>query len=59
MESSVTPTGFETLPDGQIKVTAHQTVWDLGGTLLSNRMVTHTYQFSNGLVAEMVIGDLD
>jgi ketosteroid isomerase-like protein len=59
MEVSVTPTRFETLPDGQIRVTVHQTAWDLGGTLLSNRMVTHTYQFSDGLVTAMVIGDLD
>jgi hypothetical protein len=59
IEPSMTPTGFRALPDGSIEVTVNQVVWDLGGSLLSNGPVTHTYTFRDGLVAAMVIGEPD
>jgi hypothetical protein len=55
----MTPTRFRALPDGSIEVTVNQVVWDLGGSLLSNGPVTHTYTFREGLVAAMVIGGPD
>jgi len=59
IEPSMTPTRFRPLADGSIEVTVHQVVWDLGGSLLSNAPVTHTYSFRDGLVAAMVIGEPD
>jgi nuclear transport factor 2 (NTF2) superfamily protein len=59
IEPSMTPTRFRALPDDSIEVTVNQVVWDLGGSLLSNGPVTHTYTFRDGLVAAMVIGEPD
>lgn len=51
----VEPTGFETLPDGRIRVRVHQVVRDLGGQLLADQTVHHVYTLENGLVRRMDI----
>jgi nuclear transport factor 2 (NTF2) superfamily protein len=55
---TVLPEGFEVLPDRRIKVRVHQRVLDLGGKLLSDKMVSHTYTFEEGLIRAMNIGEL-
>ena len=42
-------------PDGRVAVTVDQVLRDLAGDLLSERKVTHTYSFKDGLVARMDI----
>ncbi len=56
-ELVITPTNFAQLADGAISVTALQTMWDIGGTLMSNRMVGHTYRFRDGLVTSMTVDE--
>jgi hypothetical protein len=57
IDPCVTPTAIEILENGSVRATVLQIVWDLGGALLSNSVVTHTYQFSNGLITSMEIGE--
>jgi hypothetical protein len=53
----VVPESIEILPDGRIKVRVHQQVRDLKGEPLSDKMVSHTYVFEDGLVRGMEIGE--
>ncbi|MCI3181200.1 ketosteroid isomerase [Caulobacter sp. CCUG 60055] len=52
---TMTPTHFHFEPDGRVAVTVDQVLRDLAGDLLSERKVTHTYSFKDGLVARMDI----
>jgi ketosteroid isomerase-like protein len=52
IDGHVEPTAIETAED-TVTVTVHQTVHDLDGNLLDDRMVTHTYTFRDGRVARM------
>lgn len=51
----VEPQRFETAPDGRIIVHVRQTVHDLAGNLLSQKMVRHSYVIENELIQSMEI----
>jgi hypothetical protein len=50
IDPHVEPLGFETGPDGEILVKVHQTVRDLQGNLLSDKMVGHIFRIEDGLI---------
>ena len=50
IDPKVEPTGFSRGARGQVVVEVHQTVRDLSGQLLSERMVGHIFRIENGLV---------
>jgi ketosteroid isomerase-like protein len=52
IDGHVEPTAIETHGD-TVTVTVHQTVRDLDGNLVDDRIVTHTYLFREGRVARM------
>jgi hypothetical protein len=54
---TVTPRGYEELPDGRILVQVHQHVVDPNGILLADLMVHHIYTFEGELVQRMDIED--
>jgi nuclear transport factor 2 (NTF2) superfamily protein len=56
IDSAATPTAFETLPDGRIKVLVHVRATDRAGALLWDDTVTHTYAFESGKVRAMEVG---
>jgi SnoaL-like protein len=55
IDPSVTPEGFEPLPDGRLRVRVHQLVRDRAGKLMSDRVVNHTYSFAAGKIGAMEI----
>ena len=55
IDPSVEPTGFSRGANGEIVVEVHQTVRDLSGKLLSERMVGHIFRIENGLVTRFDI----
>lgn len=59
IDPTVTPQAFEELPGGDIKVRVCQLVRDRTGSLLSDKMVTHTYAFTSGQIRSMEIGAAD
>jgi SnoaL-like protein len=52
---TVEPRSFHTDPTGATVVEVHQTVRDLSGIGLSERMVQHVYCIENGLIRSMDI----
>ncbi|MBR1275073.1 nuclear transport factor 2 family protein [Bradyrhizobium sp. AUGA SZCCT0283] len=50
IDPHVEPTGFSIGADGEVVVEVHQTVRDLGGKLLSDKMVGHVFRIENGLI---------
>lgn len=57
IDPCVEPLRFETSPDGQTIVHVRQTVRDLAGNLLSQKMVRHSYVIKNALIQSMEIQD--
>ena len=49
------PEGFDTLPDGRIRVRVHQLIRDHAGKELSDKIVNHIYAFDGGKIRGMVI----
>ena len=50
IDPRVEPVGFSTSPDGAIVVQVHQTVRDLQGNVLHDKMVGHIFRLENELV---------
>jgi hypothetical protein len=57
IDPCVEPLRFETNADGRIVVHVRQTVRDLAGSLLSQKMVRHSYVIKNALIQSMEIQD--
>jgi hypothetical protein len=57
VDPHVEPVGFVTEPDGRIAVTVRQTVRDLDGKILLDRLVEHVYRIEDGLIRNMEIRD--
>ena len=55
IDPRVEPTGFSTGGDGEIVVQVHQTVRDLQGAVLIDRMVGHIFTIDNGLITRFEI----
>ena len=55
IDPRVEPTGFSTGADGEIVVQVHQTVRDLQGAVLIDRMVGHIFTIENGLITRFEI----
>jgi len=55
VDPRVVPTGFSTGADGEVIVEVHQTVRDLQGAVLADRMVGHIFRIQNGLVTRFDI----
>jgi hypothetical protein len=53
----VEPTSFSISADGEIVVDVHQTVRDLHGTVLADRMVGHIFRIENGLITRFDISE--
>ena len=54
IDPHVEPLGVSTGPDGVV-VEVHQTVRDLGGKLLSDKMVGHIFRIEDGLITRFDI----
>ena len=50
IDPHVEPTGFSTGPEGEIVVEIHQTVRDIAGKLLADKMVGHIFRIEGGLI---------
>jgi ketosteroid isomerase-like protein len=50
IEPHVEPVGFAASADGTTLVEVHQTVRDLSGNLLSDKMVGHVFRIDHGLI---------
>jgi ketosteroid isomerase-like protein len=50
IDPHVEPVGFSASADGTILVEVHQTVRDLSGNLLSDKMVGHVFRIDDGLI---------
>jgi ketosteroid isomerase-like protein len=57
IDSAATPTEFQTLPDGQIRVLVKLRAIDRNGALLWENMASHTYAFDSGKIRSMEIGN--
>jgi hypothetical protein len=55
IDPEVQPQAFRRLPDGRIEVTVHQVVRSLDGSVLSDGLVLHIYEFRGGQVARMEV----
>ena len=55
IDPRVEPTQFHSGSHGEVVVEVHQTVRDLGGKLLTERMVGHIFQIEGGLVSRFDI----
>jgi len=53
----VEPTSFSTGADGEVVAEVHQTVRDLQGALLADKMVGHIFRIENGLITRFDIRD--
>jgi ketosteroid isomerase-like protein len=58
MDPHVKPVGFDAEEDGSVAVTVHQTVRDLTGKVLVDRLVEHVYQIQDGLIRKMDIREI-
>ncbi len=50
IDPHVEPTGFSTGAEGEIVAEIHQTVRDLGGRLLSDKIVQHVFRLEDGRI---------
>ena len=50
IDPHVEPTTFATGPNGETIVEVHQTVRDLAGQLLSDKVVSHIFRIEDGLI---------
>ena len=50
IDPHVEPIGFSTGSDGEIVVEIHQTVRDLAGKLLADKMIDHVFRVEDGLI---------
>jgi hypothetical protein len=55
IDPRVEPTGFSSDAEGEVVVKVHQTVRDLQGTVLVDRMVGHVFRLENGLITRFDI----
>jgi hypothetical protein len=55
IDPHVEPVGFSDDDAGRVVVDVHQVVRDLGGKVISDRMVQHVYTMDGGLVRRMEI----
>lgn len=55
IDPRVEPTGFSTGANGEIVVEVHQTVRDLEGAVLADRMVGHIFRIENGVITRFDI----
>ena len=55
IDPHVEPLGFSTGPDGVVVVDVRQTVRDLDGKLLSEKMVGHIFRIEDGLITRFDI----
>jgi hypothetical protein len=55
IDPRVEPTRFSTGADGEIVVEVHQTVRDLRGAVLADRMVGHIFRIEHGLITRFDI----
>jgi len=53
----VHPQGFTAESDGRVAVRVHQIVHDVAGNLLFDGVIQHVYEFRDGLIASMEIGN--
>lgn len=53
IDPEVQPHAFRRLPGGRIEVTVHQVVRSLDGSVLSDGLVLHVYEFRGDRVARM------
>ena len=58
VDPHVVPVGFATEADGRVAVTVQQTVRDLAGKVLVDRLVEHVYSMEDGLIRGMEIREL-
>jgi ketosteroid isomerase-like protein len=56
IDPSVAPDAFSKRADGRVEVTVHQTVRDLKGRILSDKMVRHIFRMQEGLITRFDIG---
>jgi SnoaL-like protein len=59
IDPTVTPEGFDPLPDGRLRVRVHQVIKDRAGKLMSDKIVNHTYSFAAGKIRGMEIEAAD
>jgi len=57
LDPNVDPSNFTREPDGRIAIDVHQVVHDKSGKLLVDQMIQHVYEFRDGLIQSMEIGD--
>ena len=55
IDPRVEPIGFSTGAGGELIVEVHQTVRDLQGAMLADRMVGHIFRIENGLITRFDI----
>ena len=55
IDPHVEPVGFTDKPDGRIAVSVQQTVRDLSGQILQDRLVEHVYRIEGRLIVAMEI----
>lgn len=53
IDSHVDPVRFDEDVEGRVNVEVHQVVRDMDGTITSDVLVDHLYEFRDGLVARM------
>lgn len=58
MDPHVRPVEFEAEDDGRVAVTVHQTVRDLSGRVIADRLVEHVYEIQDGLIRKMDIREI-
>jgi hypothetical protein len=56
IDPRVEPNAFTKHADGTVEVTVHQTVRDLKGSILSDKMVRHIFRMQQGLIRRFDIG---
>jgi len=56
IDPHVEPVSFSTLADEGVAVEVHQTVRDLSGNILSDRIVRHVFRVEHGLIRRFDIG---
>jgi hypothetical protein len=56
IDPRVEPDAFSKRADGTVEVTVHQTVRDLRGSILSDKMVRHVFRMQDGLIRRFDIG---
>jgi SnoaL-like domain len=59
IDPTVTPEGYEPLPDGRVRVRVRQVIRDRAGKLTSEKFVNHTYSFAAGKIGGMEIEAAD